>query len=286
MLTMHPYSPRWGMIHVNYATNILFLAFGRGRIMDKIKKLNHFQQGILSLMTAMALIFAVIYPMTIHRVGFEYKDTILVPSQENGSIVYSGKMNGQSAHFTVSEDKMVTFQYGDKTYGPYTVKEDPTAIPKNKELSGSMTGVEIRQGEEILFRGGVLDTGDSLWLYNEDGTLENLGISYMTDDGVQMDENGNVIDPMEPSAPTILKLINSPELAHKGQWLAWFGAVLICILNALSMLFADELFRWNLSFQIRNAANAEPSDLEIAGRYIGWTVLTIVALVIFVIGLQ
>ena len=68
--------------------------------------------------------------------------------------------------------------------------------------------------------------------------------------------------------------------------MAWFGAVFICILNALSIFFADELFRWNLAFQIRNVDHAEPSDWEIAGRYIGWTVMTIMALVIFITGLQ
>ena len=46
-----------------------------------------------------------------------------------------------------------------------------------------------------------------------------------------------------------------------------FVAVFICVLNAVSILFADELFRWNLAFQIRNVDHAEPSDLEIAGRY-------------------
>ncbi len=80
--------------------------------------------------------------------------------------------------------------------------------------------------------------------------------------------------------------MNDPELSHKGEWLAWFGAVLVFGLNALSILFADELFRWNLAFQIRNADHAEPSDWEIAGRYIGWTVLTIMALVLFIVGLQ
>ena len=91
---------------------------------------------------------------------------------------------------------------------------------------------------------------------------------------------------MEPSVSTILKLMKNPELTHKGEGFAWFGAVLICVLNAISILFADELFRWNLSFQIRNADGAEPSDFEIAGRYIGWTAMTIAALAIFIIGLQ
>ena len=237
-------------------------------------------------MITMALVFAVVYPMTISRVGFEYKDTILVPSQEKGGTVYSGKIQGQQVHFMVSEDKTIVFQCGDKTYGPYTAKKDPTAIPKDEEIREYMTGVELRQGEDILFRGGILEIGDSYWLYNEDGTIDNFGLSYVTGDGMERDENGNVIDPIEPSASIILELMNDPELTHKGEWFAWFGAVFICVLNALSILFADELFRWNLAFQIRNVDNAEPSDWEIAGRYIGWTVLAITALVLFIVGLQ
>ena len=52
------------------------------------------------------------------------------------------------------------------------------------------------------------------------------------------------------------------------------------------MLFADELFRWNLAFQIRNVEKAEPSDWEIAQRYIAWTAMTIMALILFIMGLQ
>ena len=254
--------------------------------MEKFKSLNYYQRGILVLLIAMALVFAVVYSVTISRVGFAYKGAILVPSQENGSTVYSGKIRGQQAHFTVSEDKTVVFQHGEKTYGPYSVNEDPTAIPKDEKMAEYMTGVELRQGEDILFRGGVWDAGDSYWLYNEDGTLANFGLSYVTSDGIERDQNGNVIDPVEPSASTILELVNGPELKHKGEWFAWFGAVFICGLNALSILFADELFRWNLAFRIRYADHAEPSDWEIAGRYVGWTVLTIVALVLFIMGLQ
>ena len=254
--------------------------------MEKIKSLNGYQKGILIFMIVMALIFAVIYPMTISRVGYRYNDAILVPTQENGKTIYTGKVQGETAKFTVSEDKSIEFQYGDKSYGTYTMKEDPTAIPKDSELVEEMTGVEIRNGDELLFRGGVWDSGDFYWLYNEDGTLDSLGFTVMTSNGIELDEDGNVIDRMEPSASNIYELMNEPELTHKGEAMAWFGAVFICILNALTMLFADELFRWNLAFQIRNVEKAEPSDGEIAQRYIVWTAMPIMALIIFIMGLQ
>ena len=92
--------------------------------MEKIKRLNWYQKSVLVVMIAMALVFAVIYSMTISKVGFEYKDAIFVPSKENGSIVYSGRLQGKKAYFSVSEDKTVLFRHGYKIYGPYTAKED------------------------------------------------------------------------------------------------------------------------------------------------------------------
>lgn len=254
--------------------------------MERIKSLNGYQKGLLIFMIAMTLLFAIIYPKTIARVGYRYNDVILVPVQENGKTIYTGKIQGKQAQFIVAKDNSVVFQYGDKTYGTYTIKEDPTAIPKDKELAQEMTGVEIRNGDELLFRGGVWEEGEFCWLYNEDGTLDSLGFSVYTSNGIEMDENGNVIDRMEPSAADIYELLNEPELTHKGEAFVWFEAVFICILNTLSILFADELFRWNLAFQIRNVDNAEPSDWEIAGRYIGWTAMAIMALVLFIMGLQ
>lgn len=50
------------------------------------------------------------------------------------------------ASFTVSEDQTVVFRYGDKTYDTYTVKEDPSAVPKNTELSEDLTGIELLCG--------------------------------------------------------------------------------------------------------------------------------------------
>ena len=253
--------------------------------MDRINSLNVYQKCILIVMLAAVLIFSVIYPVTISKSGFLYRDTILVPTEENGNTVYSGKIQGEETAFIVSENT-VAFRHGSKDYGLYILKEDPTAIPKKEDLADRMTGIEISNGNRILFRGGVIDAGDSYWLYNEDGTLENLVITYVSGDGIEWDDSGNKIDKMEPTASTIYELLNDPELTHKGEAMAWFGAVLTCIFNAVSILYADELFRWNLLFRIRNAEYAEPSDWEITSRYIGWTLMAVMVFVIFIMGLQ
>lgn len=244
--------------------------------LDRIKELGRYQKILLLLMAVMILAFTVIYPIVTVRSGFLYEDTILVPAEEDGGTVYSGKIRGTAATFTVSADKTVIFQYGNTVYGPYTVKEDPAAIPKDSDLQTQMTGIELRCGGEIVFRGGVVNSGDWRMLYNEDGSFDLLrSITATMSDGT-----------MEPSVSTILDLTDGPALTHKGTWLGWFGGVLICVITALTMLFADELFRWNASFLVRNAEEAEPSDWEIAGRYITWTALPVMAAVIFILGLK
>ena len=254
--------------------------------MQRIKNLNGYQKGLLLLLLAMALVFAVVYHVTVSRVGILYQDAIFVPEEENGVTVYSGKVRGERAQITVSEDRSVVFRCGDKTYGPYTVKEDPTALPELEIGREGMTGVELREGEQILFRGGFWQTGEDYWLCNEDGSMEFFKILYTTGDGVQRDADGNVVDPLEPSLSDILRLVYGPELTHKGTWLAWLGAVFISFLAAGSILYADELFRLDLSFQIQNAEAAEPSEWEIMKRYISWTVFVIAALIVYFLGLQ
>ncbi len=256
--------------------------------MERIKSLERYPKVVLLLMAAMILVFTVAYPMTISRKGFAYADVILVPSQENGNTVYSGKIHGEPSCFTVFADKTVTFQYGDKTYGPYTAKVDPTAVPKDEDMGTSMTGVELFQGEKLIFRGGVLNTESGLWLYNQDGTVENSNVSITVGatNGVQMDADGNIIDWMEPSAANILSLMAGPQLTHKGEWTAWLCGVFVCVVAAISILFADELFQWNLAFRIRNVYDAEPSDWEITSRYITWTAVLIMAMILFITGLQ
>ena len=165
----------------------------------------------------MMLVFAVLYPVTISRVGFQYKGTILVPSQENGNTVYSGKIQGKQAHFTVSEDKSVVFQYGKKIYEPYTIKEDATAIPKNEEMAEYMMGVELRQGEDILFR--IARKYGVDYAIKRDRSSDPPKFLVFFGSAAERDKNGNIIDPVEPSASTILELMNNPELKHKGKCL-------------------------------------------------------------------
>ena len=259
-----------------------------GERMARIRELNWYQKAILLLMTVMTVVFCVLYGFSGAKTGFLYQDKVLVLSHENGNAVYSGKLHGQSACFLVTPEGVVTFTYGEKIYGPYTVREDPTAIPKDDELAQYMTGIEICCGGEILFRGGIMEYGSGSFLHmvSEDGTNASISVTATMSDGTVIDADGNIADEMEPSLSTVLELVRGPELTAKADWAGWFGGLLICGVTAALILFADELFRLGLVFRVQNVEDIEPSDWELASRYIPWTVLPIVALVLYLTGLR
>lgn len=240
---------------------------------------------LLALMI-MALVFGVIYPTVTSRKGVRYNDRILVPGTENGNTIYSAEVNGQLWRFTVTPDKVVTFRCGDKEYGPYTVKEDPTAIPEESSMASIMTGVEVRKGEEILFRGGICDFEGYTFRFNEDGTSADFTITATLGNGTTVDENGKVIDPMEPGAGMILRLVNGPEITHKGHGGAWFLGFFLSVVAGVYILFADELFRLKFIFVADNPEDIEPSSLELGLRPVAWTMLAVAAFVIYMMGLQ
>lgn len=257
--------------------------------MERIKDLTRYQKGILILLAVMMAGFGIVYGVVSSRVGFLYQNEILIPEQDGGNTVYTGTIQKQDAEFVVAQDGTITFRHGRMEYGPYTVREDPTAIPAEYNRGDQMIGVEILEGNKSLFRGGCLFTAQDrshFELYTEDGWYPGIIITATTSNGVTIDGQGNIVDHMEPGIFTLLRLYIGPELTHKGQWLGWFGGVFISLLIAASILFADELFHIGLMFRVRDAYQVQPSDWEIAQRYIGWTVLVIMALVVYCQGLR
>ena len=256
--------------------------------MDRLKRLNGFQKGVLLVIAIMVLAFTVLYPVTLSKKGFAYGDALMTPAPDgSGGTVYSGKLWGKAANFTVTADKKVTFRWGEQSYGPYVAYPDPSACPDGTCPASPLGGMELRCGTEVVFRGIALRTGGSTALISEDGMPEE-SISFFTipESGVVQDGNGTVIDVAKPSPTVIIQLMDGPELTRKGNWAGWLSGVILCLAAAVSVLFADELFRWQLSFRIRDAETAEPSDLELAGRYIAWTALPLLALTLFLVGLR
>ena len=146
-----------------------------------------------------------------------------------------------------------------------------------------MTGVELRRGGEVVFRGGVLENGGMYLLYREDGGLADIrGVDAPGD--YAADESGSVVSE-EPSVLTLLTLISGPVLRHKGQWPVWLGGVLLCVITALTVLFADELFRWHLSFRSERRPGGAVR-LGDRGAVSPCIALPLLALVVFILGLR
>ncbi len=76
-------------------------------------------------------------------------------------------------------------------------------------------------------------------MYNEDGSLENLRLSFTGSDGIERDEYGNEIDSVQPTADTILKLMDGPELMHKGNGLC--GLALSVSAFSMGFLFCLQM---------------------------------------------
>ena len=250
--------------------------------MNRFRELGRFSKILLIALLLMTVAFGAVYGITTSRVGYLHNDEIFVPRQEHGATLYEATVDGQDCVFTVTEDT-VTLVWGSKTYGTYTVREDPTAVPE--EISFPMTGIEILDGQKVYFRGGMTDMDTDFWLVNEDGSHTD-SMSYTLSNGVEYDMNGNPVDHMKPTPRQIVSLLRGPELTHKGQWLSYIMGVFLAIVVAVSILFADELFYLSICFRVENAETAEPSDWHIATRSLGWLFLTIMTGVIFLMGLQ
>ena len=253
--------------------------------MTHFRDMNGYEKAIVIALFVLFAVFTVLYVITTSQAGYAYRDTILVHSTENGNTVYSGEIEDKEAHFTVTPEGSVTFVCGNKTYGPYTVKEDMTAIPEDTLCT---VGLEVRDKDEIIFRGGYGVASGYRFYYNEDGSSYNAGDFYASasNGGIVMDADGNIIDTMEPSVSTILTLLEGPQLKHRGSWGMWILCTVLVVMTLVSVFFADALFRWRLSFHVRDADTLEPSTWEIDRRIIRWGVSVLLILIIYIVGLK
>ena len=255
--------------------------------MDRIKKLGKYQKIVLLALAVIVVVFTVVYAVEISRVGYLYNGIIFVPKKNNGKVVYSASYRGSECSFIVSEDNTVVFETATSEYGPYYFKEDPSAIPTGSGVAELMKGLEVKYEDKVIFRGGIVKTNDgNYWVYNEDGTLAISSSAFNENEESIVDGHGQTIDKNTLFVCGITDLMLGPELTHKGSWLAWLGCVIFCVIIAISIIFSDELFRLSMSFRIRNYEKAEPSDWEIVGRYLAWTIFPFMAIWLFKMGLK
>lgn len=245
---------------------------------DRLKRV------LLILLLVMVGVFSVLYFFIGRRYGVEDQDALFFPVTEGDATVYSTKIEDLPASFTVEGDT-VTYRWGDTVYGPYTIRKDPTAAPGGQWASMDFTGVEVTEGDTVLFRGGY--TSDFLLLIREDGqwysTSRDPAISI---NGAAYAPDGDPADLHKPGLSSILRFSRLPEPdAHRGSPVYWFFGLLTAGVAALFIRFDDRLFRWNLRFRIRDPESAEPSECEIFSRVFAWLLFTGLSFGLFIAGL-
>ena len=255
--------------------------------MQKIRSLGTYEKIILVLLLMMVLLFSVLYPVTMSKKGFAYRGSVLTPTKTEDGTIFSGAVRGTPVSFEVFNDRSVVCRVGDQIIGPYSVTEDRDAVPKGHPWETVMTGVELRCGEEIVFRGGMVRRDDGTLLVS-DGDDETDWFIITREYGADpvYDSKGNEIGLTNPSPASVIELMYGPRLSNKGSIAWWMGGILICALTAVIVIFAKDMFRFRVSLYVRNAADAEPSDLTVAGWYISWTVMPLLALLVFILGLR
>ena len=181
------------------------------RLNDCLYKLDSYQKFILIGSSLMVIIYTVCYLSANAREGYLYNGNFLVHSKENGADVYALRSSSFTQKFTVyAEDKVVMYQYGHKTFGPYSV-------PEYVQSSASLSYPQL----DIRVKGGVL-----------------------------RDENGNVIwddvngtdDFDSPTRQAIVDVGTGQNITHLGNWSCWGFAAAICLVNVL-LVFAAAISR-------------------------------------------
>ncbi len=242
------------------------------------REMSLLQRVLLAILAAMILGFGIATPIMGTREGIEYGNTLLHSTQEGEVRRYTGRIDGRRAEFAVTPDGTVEYRWGDEAYGPYRVAEDPSASPKGSMAAWNLPGIEIRRGDEVLFRGGLYD-GERPILYDEDGEPFNfLSITYGTSGGKVYDSNGKELtqrDLHEPGLSIVARL------AHRGSFAFYLLGTLLAAFNMFQICFPGLMFRQSIRWHVKDPYAAEPSDFYIFMEQVEWVILTVVAAALY-----
>lgn len=247
-------------------------------IRNKWEEMSWFRRVLLIIMVVEVAAFGIALAVTVDHMGLEYDGGLLYPRAEGDVTWYEGRVDGEDAAFSVGPDGIVEYRWGEYVYGPYQVVEDPTACPEGYHQY-SVTGVELRQGDQVLFRGILFaDT-----LIGEDG-------GPLWGGGTIVGYGGQEMDQEERNAPSLFDLIRvvlEPELTHKGDVGLYLLVTFLALLNIVQILFPQALFKLSLLGHIRSVDidDAEPSSFYIAMEHIEWVILAGLCLVGYAVAL-
>ena len=253
-------------------------------IQNKWADMSWFRRVLLIVMLVEMVAFGIATAVTVDRMGLEYDGGLLYPRTDGDVTWYEGRVDGEDAAFSVTPGGTVEYRWGEYVYGPYQVVKDSAALP---ERYGG-TGVEVRQGDQVLFR-GCFQSGR---LFDEDGELMwDTGSYAFTNDAILDLETGREVSRQEyhePSLSSVVQVALGPELTRRGSVGLYLAVTFLALLNIVQILFPEALFKLSLLGHIRSADidDAEPSSFYIAMEHIEWVVLAGVCLAVYVMALN
>lgn len=220
-------------------------------------------------------------------IGLEGKRALLVRSQTGETVRYSGKLDGQSAEFSVTGDT-VTYRWGEETYGPYQVKRDPTARPPydpEHPWPSGQVGVEVRREGTVVFRGGYTPPGrmindywarDLVWEDGSDYVDWSPGIYATTSTGEIIGLTGQVAAHTvhQPQLTTVIQVVMGPQLYQWGSWTDYIKATALAAFTVLYVLFYKQLLQARMNWLVKDGEQAQPSDISVAAALVGMLLLT------------
>lgn len=192
---------------------------------------------------------------------------------------------GRRTVYTVAETPegyQVECRVGEESFGPYQVRALDLADLSTRVLGlypdGGMEITNATTGER-LFRGGYIRS--------------NNVYAFLLDENKQGEASsiGDFAPPRPEKGPSCDDLYRFTFGGAEGvttsrvNWSYFALALLMAVLNAASILWAEELFVWSMSFRVADPEKAKPSEWELFTRHAGWAVWLLLEVILLLAGL-
>lgn len=225
------------------------------------------------------VLFTVLYLTLGTQKGFVWRGEFFRQSREGDTLTYRGTWAGSSTEITRSPEGMLTLQIDGTQYGPYQVRFDPEAAEIKGSWDGPVSGgVVVSQGERELYRGAYYATGLQIHSVMLCAAGEPGNASYVG-------EFGNNHRKTSLLTEDLVRFALGEGLICRGTWYGYAAGTFFAVMGIVSLLFADRQFRWSLSWYIRDAEKAEPTDYQLTMRSILGGFLFFSALFLYWMGL-
>ena len=253
-------------------------------LQERWQTFNKFQKIMLCILAAMVVLFAVLMCISQGRTGVYFHDALLKVHGTTESGSYHGKSHGEIVNIVVGRESEtavgVSFAIGDIVDDTCLV-EYPLAPIQTQH--GQKPGLRISRNGEVLFEGAYdpADYSDGIgyMLYDQNGELT-FGLTVV---GHTYGGGNSYWTHYEPSAATILRFANGPELTARGDWAGFLATCLIALMAAILTAFPGELFYLKHHWYVENP---EPTDFYYLSARFGSVLLSGMALVLFIMALR